>query len=186
MTGYAEVATPTTQPPSPSLANGGTNKSSRIPLALQAVFIASNRGKEVNKAPPKKMGQKTYLQAFKTKFPVFGKKRKIKKSKHSNNKGNDENDDYGEDEEEPINEQHQQPAKKPQGTLTEVSSAKQSVKQQEQQQTNFEAQPTSLAIKVRVFVALQCQHLPHAPSSTSNAISLLLFLVLSFLKLSRQ
>ncbi len=36
-------------------------KSSRIPLALQAVFLASNRGKEVNQPPPDKSASKVFF-----------------------------------------------------------------------------------------------------------------------------
>ena len=35
---------------------------SRIPLALQAVFLASNRGKDVNKPPPEKAASKTFTR----------------------------------------------------------------------------------------------------------------------------
>lgn len=35
---------------------------SRIPLGLQAVFLASNRGKDVNKPPPEKAASKTFTR----------------------------------------------------------------------------------------------------------------------------
>jgi hypothetical protein len=35
---------------------------SRIPLGLQAVFLASNRGKEVTKPPPEKAASKTFTR----------------------------------------------------------------------------------------------------------------------------
>ena len=38
-----------------------TQKSSRIPLALQAVFLASNRGKEVHQPPPDKSASKVFF-----------------------------------------------------------------------------------------------------------------------------
>ncbi|KAL7580370.1 hypothetical protein ACA910_004397 [Epithemia clementina (nom. ined.)] len=34
----------------------------RIPTSLQTVFLRSNRGEEVNKAPPERMGQRTFFQ----------------------------------------------------------------------------------------------------------------------------
>ena len=52
---------------------------SRIPLALQAVFLASNRGKDVVKPPPSKMAHKTFFRSWI--FQGFGRKRKGKKSK---------------------------------------------------------------------------------------------------------
>ncbi|GAX24216.1 hypothetical protein FisN_4Lu592 [Fistulifera solaris] len=38
------------------------NKQGRIPLALQAVFLASNRGKEVHKPPPEKAANKVFFR----------------------------------------------------------------------------------------------------------------------------
>ncbi|CAB9513974.1 ANK [Seminavis robusta] len=37
---------------------------SRIPLALQAVFLASNRGKDVSRPPPDKQATKTYFRGW--------------------------------------------------------------------------------------------------------------------------
>jgi hypothetical protein len=37
-------------------------KQSRIPVALQAVFLASNRGKEVHKPPPEKAANKVFFR----------------------------------------------------------------------------------------------------------------------------
>eukprot|EP00797_Seminavis_robusta_P029642 Sro5_g004530.1 ANK (352) ;mRNA; f:180454-181847 len=37
---------------------------SRIPLGLQAVFLASNRGKDVNKPPPEKAASKTFARGW--------------------------------------------------------------------------------------------------------------------------
>jgi hypothetical protein len=47
---------------------------SRIPLALQAVFIASNRGKDVKRPPPEKLLSKTYMKGWI--FQGLGKKRR--------------------------------------------------------------------------------------------------------------
>lgn len=55
----------------------------RIPLSLQAVFIASNRGKEVVKAPPEKVAQKTFFRSWM--FQGWGSnKKKVneKRAKH--------------------------------------------------------------------------------------------------------
>ncbi len=38
------------------------NKQGRIPVALQAVFLASNRGKEVHKPPPEKAANKVFFR----------------------------------------------------------------------------------------------------------------------------
>lgn len=37
-------------------------KQGRIPVALQAVFLASNRGKEVHKPPPEKAANKVFFR----------------------------------------------------------------------------------------------------------------------------
>lgn len=37
-------------------------RSSRIPTSLQAVFIAANRGKDINQPPPESMGAKVFLR----------------------------------------------------------------------------------------------------------------------------
>ena len=57
---------------------------SRIPLSLQAVFLASNRGKDVQKPPPEKVAHKTYFRSWI--FQGFGrkKKRQEKKNKDKN------------------------------------------------------------------------------------------------------
>ena len=41
-----------------------TQQQSRIPLGLQAVFLASNRGKEVNKPPPERSAAKTFTRSW--------------------------------------------------------------------------------------------------------------------------
>ena len=51
---------------------------SRIPLALQAVFLASNRGKNVDKPPPEKAAHRTYFRNWM--FKGLGKKKKEKSS----------------------------------------------------------------------------------------------------------
>lgn len=58
---------------------------SRIPLALQAVFIASNRGKDVDKPPPEKAAHRTYFRSWV--FKGLGKmKKKAKNSGGKNGK----------------------------------------------------------------------------------------------------
>ena len=52
---------------------------SRIPLVLQAVFLASNRGKEVTKAPPDKVASKTYTRNWMFQGLRSGTKRKAKR-----------------------------------------------------------------------------------------------------------
>ena len=37
---------------------------SRIPLALQAIFLTSNRGKDVNTPPPQKVAFKTFFRGW--------------------------------------------------------------------------------------------------------------------------
>lgn len=71
---------------SPSTASATT--SPRIPLGLQAVFIASNRGEEVHKAPPEKQANKTYIRSW-----IFGGGRSKKRnSSKSNTEKNFEDD----------------------------------------------------------------------------------------------
>jgi hypothetical protein len=65
----------------------------RIPATLQAVFLASNRGKDVNKPPPEKVASKVYFRNWLFQrqsgskesrgslFAGLGKGRKTKKSK---------------------------------------------------------------------------------------------------------
>lgn len=50
----------------------------RIPLSLQAVFLASNRGKEVQKPPLEKVAHKTFFRGWM--FRGFGKKRRKMKT----------------------------------------------------------------------------------------------------------
>lgn len=52
----------------------GAGSGSRIPLSLQAVFIASNRGQDVNKPPPEKVAQKTFFRSWM--FQGIGKNKK--------------------------------------------------------------------------------------------------------------
>jgi hypothetical protein len=40
------------------------SRQGRIPATLQAVFLASNRGNEVNKPPPAKVASKVYLRGW--------------------------------------------------------------------------------------------------------------------------
>jgi hypothetical protein len=40
------------------------SRQGRIPATLQAVFLASNRGKDVNKPPPAKVASKIYLRGW--------------------------------------------------------------------------------------------------------------------------
>ena len=61
--------------------------SSRIPLSLQAVFLASNRGREVQKPPPEKIAHKTYFRGWN--FQGLGKKRKSKGTKNEKKKEQD-------------------------------------------------------------------------------------------------
>lgn len=42
--------------------NAPQSRQSRIPATLQAVFLASNRGKEVNKPPPAQVGNKVFFR----------------------------------------------------------------------------------------------------------------------------
>jgi len=46
---------------STSETNPGHCRQSRIPAALQAVFLASNRGKDVHKPPPEKVANKVFF-----------------------------------------------------------------------------------------------------------------------------
>jgi len=46
---------------------------SRIPLALQAVFLASNRGKEVDKPPPEKLAARTFFRSVLRRMQGKGK-----------------------------------------------------------------------------------------------------------------
>ena len=63
----------------------GQGSGSRIPLALQAVFIASNRGKNVDKPPPERAAHKTYFRNWM--FKGLGKKKKAKSNgKHRDSK----------------------------------------------------------------------------------------------------
>lgn len=56
----------------------------RIPLALQAVFLASNRGKEVNKPPPNRVCNKVFKNNwFFQRMSCSGKKVKEKKNEDS-------------------------------------------------------------------------------------------------------
>ena len=57
---------------------------SRIPLSLQAVFLASNRGKEVLKPPPEKAAHKTYFRSWI--FQGFGRKKKQRKKNKDKDK----------------------------------------------------------------------------------------------------
>ena len=41
---------------------GNTKRQNRIPQALQMVFLASNRGKEVHKPPPSSLGSKVFFR----------------------------------------------------------------------------------------------------------------------------
>jgi hypothetical protein len=40
--------------------NAPVSRQSRIPFTLQAVFLASNRGKEVHKPPPENVGSRVF------------------------------------------------------------------------------------------------------------------------------
>jgi hypothetical protein len=42
--------------------NSNRARQGRIPATLQAVFLASNRGREVNKPPPEKAASKVYFR----------------------------------------------------------------------------------------------------------------------------
>jgi hypothetical protein len=48
--------------PAPSSSAPGVSRQSRIPNTLQAVFLASNRGREVHKPPPEKVAYKVYFR----------------------------------------------------------------------------------------------------------------------------
>lgn len=55
-----------------TLKNAGASRS-RIPATLQMVFLASNRGKDVNKPPPERVASKVFLYGW-----IFGSKPKPK------------------------------------------------------------------------------------------------------------
>jgi hypothetical protein len=70
------------------------SRQGRIPATLQAVFLASNRGKEVNKPPPAAVASKVFFSnwlfqrqtgARKEKAGLFSGGKKNKKSKRSKN-----------------------------------------------------------------------------------------------------
>jgi hypothetical protein len=71
------------------------SRQGRIPATLQAVFLASNRGRDVNKPPPAQVASKVYFrnwlfqrQANEKRGVLFGgtgKARKTKKEKKSKN-----------------------------------------------------------------------------------------------------
>lgn len=50
----------------------------RIPLALQSVFLRSNRGEDVQKAPPERMGNRVFLRNifFRRPTSIVGPKKK--------------------------------------------------------------------------------------------------------------
>lgn len=56
MTGIATVAGTSTSSTAP------TRSRARIPSTLQAVFLAANRGNNVNKPPPEKVASKTFFR----------------------------------------------------------------------------------------------------------------------------
>jgi hypothetical protein len=69
------------------------SRQGRIPATLQAVFLASNRGREVNKPPPAKVASKIYFSNWlfqrhtgskEKRGVLFGGSKKDKKSKKSN------------------------------------------------------------------------------------------------------
>jgi hypothetical protein len=47
-----------------STQDNNRSRQGRIPATLQAVFLASNRGNEVNKPPPAKVASKVYLRGW--------------------------------------------------------------------------------------------------------------------------
>lgn len=55
---------------------------SRIPKTLQAVFLASNRGNDVDKPPPKQVAFRTFFRSF------LGKKKDPKETTKENNNNN--------------------------------------------------------------------------------------------------
>jgi hypothetical protein len=64
------------------------SRQGRIPATLQAVFLASNRGRDVNKPPPAKVASKVFFrnwlfqrQAGSKEEKGIGKKQKVKKLK---------------------------------------------------------------------------------------------------------
>jgi len=61
-----------------------SNPSSRIPLGLQAVFLASNRGKDVTKPPPEKAANKTFTRNWM--FQGLGRGTRTRRTKGSRNK----------------------------------------------------------------------------------------------------
>jgi hypothetical protein len=56
------------------------SRQSRIPSTLQAVFLASNRGKDVHKPPPEKAGSKVFFSNW-----FFQKKTDSKKMEDKTN-----------------------------------------------------------------------------------------------------
>jgi FMN-dependent NADH-azoreductase len=50
----------------------------RIPLALQAIFIASNRERDVKRPPPPKSASKTFLRSFLKTLKSKGRKGNIR------------------------------------------------------------------------------------------------------------
>jgi hypothetical protein len=80
------------------------SRQGRIPATLQAVFLASNRGRDVNKPPPEKVASKVYLRNWlfqrqagskERRGSLFGSmgKRKSKKSKKSKSQPKNDGDE---------------------------------------------------------------------------------------------
>ena len=71
------------------LGDNDRSRQGRIPVTLQAVFLASNRGKEVHKPPPASVASKVFIRNWlfqrqtesKEKETPTSKKRKVKKLK---------------------------------------------------------------------------------------------------------
>jgi hypothetical protein len=67
-------------------AAGGASDGSRIPKTLQAVFLASNRGNDVHKPPPKQVAFRTFFRNWLGTKPATNGE--IKEKKGRNNKKN--------------------------------------------------------------------------------------------------
>lgn len=58
--------------------NADISRQSRIPFTLQAVFLASNRGKDVHKPPPENAGSKVFKKNWFLQRQAKEKKNKLK------------------------------------------------------------------------------------------------------------
>jgi len=66
--------------PPPAIRETPRSRASRIPATLQAVFLASNRGKTVDKPPPKQASSKVFFRNWLFQRQTKGAEEKEKKT----------------------------------------------------------------------------------------------------------